>query len=211
MFPEFDPSDLHNFERHILTSAAIGISPMCSPTNFAKLISDLSASHKELQLQQQQQHVVEDVEQHQHQHQQSQLLLLQDERIMKEVNSLIGEFWEAEESLVYGPATIAVSALLLAYSLCHLDFSTVMDSLPDFFIFGNKNDDNDNNNNNNSSNSNSSNMHSGSTDTTSSPLDDDNRGRYFADIDSCIVAFERIPILRENKKAGSPASVMDMK
>jgi hypothetical protein len=37
-----------------------------------------------------------------------------------------------EQSVLYSPSTIAIAALLVAFSLCHIDFSTMVDSIPDF-------------------------------------------------------------------------------
>ena len=169
MFPNFDAGDLHNFERHILTSAAIGISPMCSPTNFAKLISDLNRMP-----------ISKDTQNH----------------IMEEVDSLISEFWEQEESVLYAPSTIAIAALLLAYSLCHLDFSIMVDSLPDFFIFGSQGEP-------------TASQTPATTCRRSNVSDSRSTQSCFTDIDSCIMAFERIPRLREGGLALSPASVVD--
>ncbi len=96
------------------------------------------------------------------------------------VSSIIS-FGTDHDYLLYAPSTIAISALLISFSLHHLHCTEWLDSIPDFCL------PNDNN-----------------------PffLSPAEGGRYL-DIDSCILSFEKIPMLRHSCSK-SPTGIADL-
>lgn len=98
------------------------------------------------------------------------------------VDVLVGEFSEEPQSILFAPSTIAIAALLVSFSVLNLQCTSWPQSIPAFCLPNN----------------------AASIYHASSPQS------KFLDIDSCIIAFKQVPMLRSRtNKASSPTCVAD--
>ena len=148
-FQQLDFKCLMEYERMILELFNFDI-PQCTPTVFVEFINSLGP-----------------------------IDYVNKKTLLFSVNALISEFYEKAESMLYAPSTIAISALLISFSMIHVNCVKWLDSIPDFCLPNNN----------------------------SSIFPQVSAQAVFLDIDSCILAFEKIPSLMVHKKAQSPTSV----
>eukprot|EP01036_Dinobryon_divergens_P032561 gene32561-42177_t len=95
---------LRNFEREILATSRCGISNQCTPINFVRCLMNVNPVG-----------LGENVD-----------------KIMDTVDTLLSEFWEEPESLLFSPCTIAISAMLISFSMLRIYCSSWLESVPDF-------------------------------------------------------------------------------
>ena len=105
------------------------------------------------------------------------------ERLLKIANALIGEFWEESTSLLYAPSTIAISAIIVALSVMNVNCESFLDKIPDYFFPGYSNDF-----------------------FVESEVDQKSK---FLDCDACVKALEKVPSMRTTSNTRSPASIAD--
>jgi hypothetical protein len=91
--------------------------------------------------------------------------------LAKIADGLIAEFWLEQSSMLYAPSTIAISAIILAFSILHCDCSDWLASVPNFCL------------------------PLPATNLSSSTPPQDANVRRLLDVDACLVSFSRVPSL----------------
>lgn len=105
--------------------------------------------------------------------------------LAKIADGLIAEFWLEQSSMLYAPSTIAISAIILAFSMLHFDCSEWLASVPNFCL---------------------------PVPAHSLSASDLNVSRLL-DVDSCLVSFARVPslLVESPTKTGHEAATIPLR
>lgn len=148
---QFSTDELVNYEREILATTRCSISPLCTPSSFARHILHLHPVGYDT------------------------------DSLLRSVDTLISEFWEEPDSILFAPSTIAISALLISFSMLQIYCTTWLDSIPDFCL----------------------------PNAINPVFQVGTLKVNYLDLDKCITTFEQIPSLKEQQDSTSPTSVSE--
>jgi hypothetical protein len=129
--------------------------------------------------------------------------------LIRIASQLIGEFWEDSRSLLFAPSTIAISAMIVAMSLCKIDSQSFSERLPDFFFPTSCNNERERERERESLTSSLSLSLSSSS---SLLLFQAESGKlHYLDFASCLQVMERLPSIRSKSQptSRSPVCVSD--
>lgn len=149
----FDASEVARFEREILNRISFQIYPTCTPSSFVESIVNMNQSS-----------------------------FTNIDLLLSTCDTMIGEFCEEPDYLLFAPSAIAISALLISFSVLHMPCTSWLKTIPDICLPNN----------------------------TSSIYPNNSKESRFLDIDRCICCFKKIPFLQSRSKNRSPTSVTEM-
>ena len=167
-FKGFDVADLKEMESHVLNQLAFNLIPQITPCGFVRELLS----------------IWEPVQAAAGEHGARGLSVLDVDKlkVAKVSDDLIAEFWLETSSMQYAPSTIAISALILAFSILHLDCSDWLASVPNYCLS----------------------MPVAISSSSAGTLQQDANVRQLLDVDSCLVSFARIPsLLHDSPKKAS--------